>query len=137
MRASPDHAQSPERHIPVLIDEVLDALAINPGEVHVDGTVGAGGYSGAMADRGARVFAFDRDPDAIREGQALAEEKGVTLIAGEFSRMEQLLAERGVTSVSGVTLDIGVSSLQLDRPRSEARRVGKGWVSTCNSRGSP
>src|SRR3546814_16078331 len=69
-----------------------------------------------MADRGARVFAFDRDPDAIREGQALAEEKGVTLIAGEFSRMEQLLAERGVTSVSGVTLDIGVSSMQLARP---------------------
>src|SRR3546814_20159998 len=69
-----------------------------------------------MADRGARVFAFDRDPDAIREGQALAEEKGVTLIDGEFSRMEQLLAERGVTSVSGVTLAIGVSSMQLDRP---------------------
>src|SRR3546814_951211 len=65
MSASPDHAQSPERHIPVLIDEVLDALAINPGEVHVDGTFGAGGYPGAMADRGARVFAFDRDPDAI------------------------------------------------------------------------
>ncbi|WP_176590198.1 16S rRNA (cytosine(1402)-N(4))-methyltransferase RsmH [Sphingobium sp. EM0848] len=106
----------PDRHIPVLIDEVLDALAINPDEVHVDGTFGAGGYSGAMAGKGANVFAFDRDPDAIREGQALADEKGITLIAGEFSRMEALLAERGVTSVSGVTLDIGVSSMQLDRP---------------------
>jgi len=52
-------------HVPVLIDEVLDALAIAPGEVHVDGTFGAGGYSSAMADAGARVFAFDRDPDAI------------------------------------------------------------------------
>lgn len=105
-----------DRHIPVLLDEVLDALAINPGEVHVDGTFGAGGYSGAMAGRGAKVFAFDRDPDAIREGQAFADENGITLIAGEFSRMEQLLAERGVTSVAGVTLDIGVSSMQLDRP---------------------
>ncbi len=112
MSASPD----PNRHLPVLLDEVLGALAINPGEVHVDGTFGAGGYSGAMAEQGAKVFAFDRDPDAIREGQALADEKGVTLIAGEFSRMEELLAERGVTLVSGVTLDIGVSSMQLDRP---------------------
>ena len=112
MSASPD----PNRHLPVLLDEVLRALAINPGEIHVDGTFGAGGYSGAMAGQGAKVFAFDRDPDAIREGQALADEKGITLIAGEFSRMEELLAERGVTLVSGVTLDIGVSSMQLDRP---------------------
>lgn len=111
-----DPANNPDRHIPVLIDEVLDALAINPGEVHVDGTFGAGGYSGAMAGKGAKVFAFDRDPDAIREGQAFADAQGIALIAGEFSRMEEYLAERGVTSVSGVTLDIGVSSMQLDRP---------------------
>lgn len=103
-------------HIPVLLTEVLDALAITPGERHVDGTFGAGGYSSAMAAAGAQVFAFDRDPDAIREGQALADEKGITLIPGEFSRMEELLAERGVSSVSGITLDIGVSSMQLDRP---------------------
>ena len=109
-------AVDPDRHVPVLLDEVLHALAINPGEVHVDGTFGAGGYSSAMASKGAQVFAFDRDPDAIREGEALAAEKGITLIAGEFSRMEQLLADRGITSVSGVTLDIGVSSMQLDRP---------------------
>jgi 16S rRNA (cytosine1402-N4)-methyltransferase len=109
-------AANPDRHIPVLLDEVLDALAINPGELHVDGTFGAGGYSGAMADKGAKVFAFDRDPDAIREGQALASEKGITLIAGEFSHIGELLNERGVSAVSGVTLDIGVSSMQLDRP---------------------
>jgi 16S rRNA (cytosine1402-N4)-methyltransferase len=102
-------------HIPVLIDEVLDALAIAPGEIHVDGTFGAGGYSSAMARAGARVFAFDRDPDAIREGQAVADAHGITLIAGEFSRMAELLAERGIDRVAGVTLDIGVSSMQLDR----------------------
>ncbi|WP_311268491.1 16S rRNA (cytosine(1402)-N(4))-methyltransferase RsmH [Sphingobium sp. WCS2017Hpa-17] len=102
-------------HIPVLIDEVLDALAVNPGEIHVDGTFGAGGYSSAMARAGARVFAFDRDPDAIREGQAVADAHQITLIPGEFSRMAELLAERGVDKVSGITLDIGVSSMQLDR----------------------
>lgn len=108
-------AADPDRHIPVLLDEVLDALAIAPGETHVDGTFGAGGYSRAMAAMGARVIAFDRDPDAIGEGRALADEQGVTLIEGEFSRMEALLAEQGVSAVSGVTLDIGVSSMQLDR----------------------
>ena len=111
--SAPASATAP--HIPVLLDEVLDALAIRPGEVHVDGTFGAGGYSSAMAHAGARVFAFDRDPDAIREGQPLADARGITLIPGEFSRMESLLAERGVDQVSGVTLDIGVSSMQLDR----------------------
>lgn len=104
----------PDRHIPVLIDEVLDSLGIVPGEVHVDGTFGAGGYSSAMARAGARVIAFDRDPDAIREGQGVAAEHGITLIAGEFSRMQALLPE-GVSQVCGVTLDIGVSSMQLDR----------------------
>ena len=103
-------------HIPVLLDEVLDALAIAPGEIHVDGTFGAGGYSSALAQAGARVFAFDRDPDAIREGQGVAAAHDITLIPGEFSCMAQLLAERGVDRVSGVTLDIGVSSMQLDRP---------------------
>ncbi|MBK5264015.1 MAG: 16S rRNA (cytosine(1402)-N(4))-methyltransferase RsmH [Alphaproteobacteria bacterium] len=104
-------------HIPVLLDEVLDALAIVPGERHVDGTFGAGGYSMAMLERGAQVFAFDRDPDAISEGQALAAAQGsaLTLIEGCFSDMERLLEARSVAKVSGVTLDIGVSSMQLDR----------------------
>lgn len=102
-------------HVPVLLAEVLDALAITPGELHVDGTFGAGGYSSAMAQAGARVMAFDRDPDAIREGRALADAQGITLIAGEFSRMVELLAERGIDRVAGITLDIGVSSMQLDR----------------------
>lgn len=102
-------------HIPVLLDEVLAALAIAPGESHVDGTFGAGGYSTAMARAGARVFAFDRDPDAIREGQAVADANGITLIPGEFSRMQALLADRGIDRVDGITLDIGVSSMQLDR----------------------
>lgn len=104
-------------HIPVLLDEVLDALAIAPGERHVDGTFGAGGYSRAMAAQGAMVFAIDRDPDAIAEGQAVvaASEGRITLVHGEYSGMQRLLAEAGLGPVEGVTLDIGVSSMQLDR----------------------
>lgn len=104
-------------HVPVLLDEVLDALAIQPGETHVDGTYGAGGYSRAMAARGAHVVAIDRDPDAIAEGRERIAREGndITLIEGPFSAMDSLLAQAGVASVSGVALDIGVSSMQFDR----------------------
>ena len=104
-------------HVPVLLAEVLDALAIVPGERHVDGTFGAGGYSRAMAEAGALVFAIDRDPDAIAGGQAVvaASEGRITLVQGDYSRMAALLAEAGISEVHGVTLDIGVSSMQLDR----------------------
>ena len=105
-------------HVPVLIDEVMDALAIAPGETHVDGTFGAGGYSKAMLDCGAaRVFAFDRDPLAIESGERIAAASGgrLALVPERFSRMRQALADRGVNEVDGVTLDIGVSSMQLDQ----------------------
>jgi 16S rRNA (cytosine1402-N4)-methyltransferase len=109
----------PAPHAPVLLDEVIAALSVAPGETHVDGTFGAGGYSRAILDKGAaRVYAFDRDPDAVQAGEALAASSGgrLTLVPERFSRMRQALADRGVGEVDGVTLDIGVSSMQLDRP---------------------
>ncbi len=108
---------APAAHVPVLLDEVIAGLAPVTGETHVDGTFGAGGYTRAILRTGARVIAFDRDPDAISEGRALeAENDGaLTLIADRFSRIVEALAERGIDQVDGVTLDIGVSSMQLDR----------------------
>ena len=106
-------------HIPVLAEEVVHALAVAPGETHVDGTFGAGGYSKAILEKGAaRVIAFDRDPEAIQAGESLAASSGerLTLVPERFSRMRQALSARGVDQVDGVTLDIGVSSMQLDRP---------------------
>ena len=105
-------------HVPVLLNEVLAALAIAPGETHVDGTFGAGGYSQAMLDKGAaRIFAFDRDPQAISAGEAVAAASGgrLTLVPERFSRMRQTLRSFEVEQVDGVTLDIGVSSMQLDQ----------------------
>jgi 16S rRNA (cytosine1402-N4)-methyltransferase len=105
-------------HIPVLLDEVVDALAPAPGETHVDGTFGAGGYTEAILSKGvARVLAFDRDPEAIQYGETLAASSGgrLTLVPERFSRMRQALAARGVDQVDGVVLDIGVSSMQLDQ----------------------
>ncbi|MGZ8283081.1 MAG: 16S rRNA (cytosine(1402)-N(4))-methyltransferase RsmH, partial [Allosphingosinicella sp.] len=106
-------------HVPVLLDEVVQALAVAPGETHVDGTFGAGGYTKAILNNGAtRVFAFDRDPDAIQYGDAMVASSGgrLTLVPDCFSRMRQALSEYGISTVDGVTLDIGVSSMQLDRP---------------------
>ncbi|MGB5076425.1 MAG: 16S rRNA (cytosine(1402)-N(4))-methyltransferase RsmH [Sphingorhabdus sp.] len=104
-------------HIPVLLDEVIHALAITPGAEIVDGTFGAGGYSQAILAGGARVYAFDRDPDALVEGAELAGRSGgaLRLYSACFSHMDEILIADGISSVDGVVLDIGVSSMQLDR----------------------
>lgn len=102
----------PARHIPVLLPEVLAALAPVPGALIVDGTFGAGGYTSALLDGGADVIAIDRDPDAIAAGAALvARSNGrLELVHGRFSELDTVVPR----SVDGVVLDIGVSSMQLD-----------------------
>lgn len=103
-------------HQPVLVDEVVAALAIVPGETHVDGTFGAGGYTRAMLGAGAgRVIGFDRDPDAIANGPALVPDARLTLVHERFSQMDTALGAMNALPVDGVTLDIGVSSMQLDQ----------------------
>lgn len=107
-------------HVPVLLDEVIEAMAPKPGDVIVDATFGAGGYTRAFLDAGATVHAFDRDPDAIAAGAAFAEAQEdpprLVLHPRRFSEMVSVLAEAGVASVDGVVMDIGVSSMQLDQP---------------------
>lgn len=101
-------------HVPVLINEVIDALAITPGETHVDGTFGAGGYSMAMIAAGAKVHGFDQDPDAISSGETLvvASDGKLVLHHAFYSQMADVLSDE---AIDGVTLDIGVSSMQLDQ----------------------
>ncbi|KQN70947.1 16S rRNA (cytosine(1402)-N(4))-methyltransferase RsmH [Sphingomonas sp. Leaf62] len=104
-------------HIPVLLAEAVAALAIQPGETHVDATFGAGGYTRAMLAAGARVIAFDRDPTAHVAARPLLDEAGdrLLLIEAPFSAMAGELAARGIDAVDGVVMDIGVSSMQLDQ----------------------
>jgi 16S rRNA (cytosine1402-N4)-methyltransferase len=104
-----------QRHIPVLLNEVVDALALRDGGRYLDGTFGAGGYTTAMLDRAqCQVIAIDRDPDAIAAGRALAERYAprLRLIEGRFGDMAELLSGE---DVDGVTLDLGVSSMQFDQ----------------------
>ncbi|MGX7951904.1 16S rRNA (cytosine(1402)-N(4))-methyltransferase RsmH [Tsuneonella sp. HG249] len=106
-------------HIPVLLDEVIAALAPRPGDVIVDATFGAGGYSRVLLDAGATVHAFDRDPDAITQArkwpEAAEKPPRLVLYPRRFSEMVNALAESGLARVDGIVMDIGVSSMQLDQ----------------------
>lgn len=113
----PADALSPDpRHAPVMLAEVVEALAPRPGAVIVDGTFGAGGYTRALLAAGATVVAIDRDPDAIAAGRALeaAAAGRLTLVHGRFGDLDTLAASAGHPRADGVVLDVGVSSMQLD-----------------------
>ena len=104
------------RHVPVMLDAVMAMLAPEAGEVFIDGTFGAGGYTRAILETGASVIAIDRDPSAIAAGAALAarSEGRLTLVEGRFSDLDAIAAAHGRARVDGVVLDVGVSSMQID-----------------------
>lgn len=101
-------------HRPVMLAEVLTALAPRDGGLYVDGTFGRGGYSAGLLEAAdCRVIGIDRDPDAIAHGREMATAYGgrLALVEGRFGDMDRLVSAR---PVDGVTLDLGVSSPQLD-----------------------
>lgn len=115
--SSNEGAGGPVRHVPVLLPEVLDNLAVVEGGRYIDGTFGAGGYSRRILERGGSVLAIDRDRQAIEAGAALvAEFSGrLVLVEGSFSDLETHARAAGFSPADGVVLDVGVSSMQLDQ----------------------
>lgn len=106
-------------HIPVMLPEVLQALAPHDGGAYLDGTFGGGGYAEAILQAAdCTLWAIDRDPDAITRGATLAARHAgrLHLIQGNFGDMLGLLGQAGVSALDGVVLDLGVSSFQLDAP---------------------
>ncbi|HDZ56600.1 MAG TPA: 16S rRNA (cytosine(1402)-N(4))-methyltransferase RsmH [Pseudomonas xinjiangensis] len=109
------------QHVSVLLDEALNGLAVNPDGLYIDGTFGRGGHSrailGRLSEKG-RLIGFDKDPEAIRVGAELAAEDGrFVVVRRTFADMAEELRQRGAHGqVSGVLLDLGVSSPQLDDP---------------------
>lgn len=104
-------------HFPVMLPEVMAALAPADGEIHVDGTFGAGGYSAAiLAAADCRLYAIDRDETALARGEDLAARYGARFIRlhGCFGDVADLLAAQEVTALDGLVVDLGVSSMQLD-----------------------
>ena len=107
----------PAYHIPVLLRETLDALAVRPDGVYIDGTAGGGGHSFAIASRltgGGRLIALDRDPDAVAEATARLAGLPAVVARANFTEMAEVLRAQGESAADGVLLDIGVSSHQLD-----------------------
>jgi 16S rRNA (cytosine1402-N4)-methyltransferase len=103
-------------HLPVLLNEVVEAMAPAPGRQMVDATFGAGGYTRALLATGASVRAFDRDPSAARFAGPLTAEfpKTFGLTLRRFSELEEGLEDAGIAACDGVAFDLGVSSMQLD-----------------------
>ena len=105
-------------HIPVMLSEVLEVMALKDGGVYVDGTLGAGGYTRAMLDAvDCRVIAIDRDETAIQAAQSWSKEYGdrLTLVHGAFGDVSQHLKSAGINKIDGIVVDIGVSSMQIDQ----------------------
>ena len=110
-----------DEHQPVLLDEVLQWLAPQPGGRYCDATVGMGGHARAILDRSApdgRLIGLDRDRDALTVAGAALADYGdrVTLVHAPFSQVQEVLTRVGATPVDGFLVDLGVSSPQLDRP---------------------
>ena len=106
-----------EFHQPVLLNEVIENLKPQLGEIYLDGTFGAGGYSQAILQAAdCRLYAIDRDESAEKFAENLKNKfgKNFTFLRGKFSDIPKLLAEQNVTELDGMVFDIGVSSMQLD-----------------------
>ena len=104
-------------HAPVLLAEVIAALDPQPGDVVIDATFGAGGYTRAILERGAEVVALDRDPTVQPFAEAVARDfpDRFQLIRNPFSGLAEAFADSGKARLDGVVFDIGVSSMQLDQ----------------------
>jgi len=105
-------------HVPVLLNEVLSAIAPHDGGVYVDGTFGNGGYSRAILGAAdCTVWGIDRDPNVIAKARDMEAEFGgrLRVVEGRFGDMFSLLSALGVSGVDGVALDLGVSSMQIDQ----------------------
>ncbi|MEL7560335.1 16S rRNA (cytosine(1402)-N(4))-methyltransferase RsmH [Stutzerimonas chloritidismutans] len=108
-------------HVTVLLDEAVAALGVRPDGRYLDGTFGRGGHSRLLLRQlgpDGCLLGFDKDPLAIATGQALAAEDGrFVVVQRSFAELGAELAQRGWTgTLSGVLLDLGVSSPQLDDP---------------------
>ncbi|MDE6617941.1 MAG: 16S rRNA (cytosine(1402)-N(4))-methyltransferase RsmH [Clostridiales bacterium] len=100
-------------HIPILAQKIVESLLVKPDGLYLDGTLGGGGHSQAILNAGGRVVAIDRDIDAIEYCKAHVS-GDITYIKGQYENAVKLLGERGITSISGAVIDLGVSSHQLD-----------------------
>ncbi|MBR2913632.1 MAG: 16S rRNA (cytosine(1402)-N(4))-methyltransferase RsmH [Oscillospiraceae bacterium] len=104
-------------HVPVLLQETLESLAVRPDGIYVDGTVGGAGHSYEIASRltqGGQLIGLDRDPDAVKAATDRLQGLPAKVVHCNYSQMRKALDDLGITAVDGILMDLGVSSHQLD-----------------------
>ena len=103
-------------HISVLLNETIESLNIKADGIYVDGTAGGAGHSSEIAKRlnGGKLYAFDRDPDAVQIATERLKGYSAEVVNSNFSEMKNVLNGMGIEAVDGILLDLGVSSYQLD-----------------------
>lgn len=107
------------KHYSVMLEECIEGLHIRPDGTYIDGTTGGAGHSSEIASRlpKGRLLSFDRDPDAVAVAkERLAPYPQAEVVHSDFARIPEVLEEKGIAAVSGILLDLGVSSYQLDNP---------------------
>lgn len=106
-----------EYHKPVMLQECLDGLRIDPEGIYVDVTFGGGGHSKSILEhlRGGRLIAFDQDDDARQQAEKISH-RSFTFCQANFMHMKRYLKLNGVTRVNGILADLGISSHQIDSP---------------------
>jgi 16S rRNA (cytosine1402-N4)-methyltransferase len=106
-----------EYHRPVMLDECLEGLRIDPEGTYVDVTFGGGGHSKSILEhlKGGRLIAFDQDDDARKEAEKIGH-RSLTFCQANFMHMKRYLKLNGVTQVDGILADLGISSHQIDSP---------------------
>lgn len=104
------------KHVSVLLNECIEALNIKENGIYVDGTAGGGGHSFEIAKRlgQGKLYALDRDPDAVIAASKRLEGLSAKVINSNFENMKSVLEAEGIKNVDGILLDLGVSSYQLD-----------------------
>ena len=103
-------------HIPVMLNECLDALNIKNGGLYVDGTLGGCGHSLEIAKRGGHIIGIDRDSTAIEVARERMKDYDAALVNNNYDNIKEILSELDVDKIDGALLDLGVSSYQLDTP---------------------
>ena len=105
-------------HVPVMLDECIQGLNIDPDGIYVDGTAGGAGHSSAIAEQlgeKGRLISLDRDPDAVKvASERLSRFPNAQVIHSNYSQMRDVLDSLGIDRVDGILMDLGVSSFQLD-----------------------
>ncbi|MBU6468955.1 MAG: 16S rRNA (cytosine(1402)-N(4))-methyltransferase RsmH [Betaproteobacteria bacterium] len=117
MKIASTQAQS-SGHVSVLLSEAVDALAVVPDGIYIDGTFGRGGHTQAILNRlgpQGKLIAFDRDPAAFDLARQWRDQR-LEFVHARFSEMSEKLSQLGIDQVNGILLDLGVSSPQLDEP---------------------